>query len=153
MIVRKLRLQRGWSQEQLAELTGLSVRTVQRMERGQRPSLESTRSMAAVFEVDLSTFETGEPEMSEKVTVSDDEQAALAYVKQLKEFYTHGLIYLIFTVFILLRRGVDDPVVVWGLLGWTAGIVLHGLVAFEKFSFIGPDWERRMIERRLGRKL
>lgn len=32
MIVRKLRLQRGWSQEQLATLTGLSVRTIQRIE-------------------------------------------------------------------------------------------------------------------------
>ncbi|MCP3290272.1 helix-turn-helix domain-containing protein, partial [Aeromonas hydrophila] len=28
MIVRKLRLQRGWSQEQLAAFTGLSVRTI-----------------------------------------------------------------------------------------------------------------------------
>ncbi|WP_428831123.1 helix-turn-helix domain-containing protein, partial [Campylobacter coli] len=30
MIVRKLRLQRGWSQDQLATMTGLSVRTIQR---------------------------------------------------------------------------------------------------------------------------
>ena len=29
MIIRKLRLKRGWSQEQLSELSGLSVRTVQ----------------------------------------------------------------------------------------------------------------------------
>ena len=34
MIVRKLRLQRGWSQEQLAEMSGLSTRTIQRIERG-----------------------------------------------------------------------------------------------------------------------
>jgi len=34
MLVRKLRLQRGWSQEHLAELVGVSVRTVQRIERG-----------------------------------------------------------------------------------------------------------------------
>jgi transcriptional regulator with XRE-family HTH domain len=33
MIVRKLRLQRGWTQEHLAELTGLSVRSIQRLER------------------------------------------------------------------------------------------------------------------------
>ncbi|CAM4169684.1 XRE family transcriptional regulator [Vibrio agarivorans] len=35
MIIRKLRLKRGWTQEQLAELSGLSIRTVQRIERGQ----------------------------------------------------------------------------------------------------------------------
>jgi DNA-binding XRE family transcriptional regulator len=34
MIVQKLRIQRGWSQEQLAELTGLRARTIQRIERG-----------------------------------------------------------------------------------------------------------------------
>ena len=35
MLVQKLRLQRGWSQEQLAVVSGLSVRTIQRIERGQ----------------------------------------------------------------------------------------------------------------------
>ena len=155
MIVRKLRLQRGWSQEQLAEMTGLSARTIQRIERGQKPSLESARAMAAVFEVDLSTFDLGEPQMNEKVIVTEDEQAALAYVKQLKEFYNHALIFTIFTIIILWRRGIDDPVVVWGLLGWTAGIILHGLMAFEKINFFGfgASWERRQVEKRLGRKL
>ena len=153
MIVRKLRLQRGWSQEQLAEMTGLSVRTIQRIERGQKPSLETARAMAAVFEVDISTFDTWEAPMQEKVIVTEDEQAALAYVKQLKEFYTHLCLYVIFGIVILWRRGVDDPVIVWALLGWTAGIIVHGLVAFEKLNFIGVNWERRMVEKRLGRKL
>jgi len=49
MIVRKLRLQRGWSQEQLAELSGLSVRTIQRLERGKQAGLEKYRSLASVF--------------------------------------------------------------------------------------------------------
>ncbi len=44
MIVRKLRLQRAWSQEQLAQLSGLSVRTIQRIERGQACGLESSKS-------------------------------------------------------------------------------------------------------------
>jgi hypothetical protein len=106
--------------------------------------------MAAVFEVDLSTFDLGEPQMNEKVIVTDDEQAALAYVKQLKEFYTHGLMYLVFSILILWKRGIDDPVVFWGLIGWTAGI---SLIAFEKINFIGAHWEKRMVEKRLGRKL
>jgi len=41
MLVQKLRLQRGWSQEQLAIVSGLSVRTIQRIERGQSASLET----------------------------------------------------------------------------------------------------------------
>ena len=34
MLIRKLRLQRGWAQEQLAELCDFSVRTIQRLEKG-----------------------------------------------------------------------------------------------------------------------
>lgn len=57
MIVRKLRLQRGWSQEQLATLTGLSIRTIQRIERGQSPGLDSLTALAAVFEVSVSELQ------------------------------------------------------------------------------------------------
>ena len=56
MIVRKLRLRKGWSQDQLAELTDVSVRTIQRIERGHKPSLETANALAAVFEVDVTTF-------------------------------------------------------------------------------------------------
>ena len=66
MIVRKLRLQRGWSQEQLAELSGLSVRTIQRAERGAKPGLETAKSLASVFELELSTFTGGDTDMTDK---------------------------------------------------------------------------------------
>ena len=49
MIVRKLRIQRGWSQEQLAELTGLSVRTIQRVERGQSAGLGIVKFFSCCF--------------------------------------------------------------------------------------------------------
>ena len=80
VIVRKLRLQRGWSQDQLAELTGLSVRTVQRLERGNTPSLESARALAAVFEVDIATFQTEDTDMQDiqqeppKAALEEDER-------------------------------------------------------------------------------
>ena len=57
MILKKLRYKRSWSQEQLAELSGLSVRTVQRLEAGGKASLESLMSLASVLEVDVSTLE------------------------------------------------------------------------------------------------
>ena len=57
MIIRKLRLQRAWSQEQLAQHSGLNVRTIQRIERGQKASLESLKSLAAVFEVPLEALQ------------------------------------------------------------------------------------------------
>ena len=41
MIVKKLRDRRGWTQEQLAECCGLNVRTIQRVESGNKASLET----------------------------------------------------------------------------------------------------------------
>lgn len=48
MNIQKLRLQRGGSQQQLAELSGLSSRTIQRIENGQPASVESLKSLASV---------------------------------------------------------------------------------------------------------
>jgi transcriptional regulator with XRE-family HTH domain len=33
--IKKIRLERHWSQEQLAEMSGLSIRTIQRIENGE----------------------------------------------------------------------------------------------------------------------
>jgi transcriptional regulator with XRE-family HTH domain len=49
--LRELRTSRQWSQEQLAELSGLNLRTIQRLESGAKVSTESLRALAAVFEV------------------------------------------------------------------------------------------------------
>jgi len=47
------REQRAWSQEHLAEVTGLGLRTIQRIETTGMASYESARSLAAVFGVDV----------------------------------------------------------------------------------------------------
>lgn len=57
MILKKLRTQRNWSQEQLAQFSDLSVRTIQRIEAGGKSSLESLKSLASVLEVNVSTLE------------------------------------------------------------------------------------------------
>ena len=53
MRVRELRVARGWSQAHLAELSGLSVRTIQRIENGTHPGLESLKILGGVFGVDV----------------------------------------------------------------------------------------------------
>lgn len=50
--IKKLRLEKNWSQEQLSEKSGLSLRTIQRIESGSNVSMESIRVLAAAFEVD-----------------------------------------------------------------------------------------------------
>lgn len=48
-LVKAFREARQWSQEQLAEISGLSTRTVQRVEEGQTSSLDTRRALAAAF--------------------------------------------------------------------------------------------------------
>jgi transcriptional regulator with XRE-family HTH domain len=75
MIVRKLRLERGWSQEHLAQVSGLNTRTIQRIESGQTPGLESLKSLAAVFEIDISQLDPKlqqEPPMNQTSSPSDN---------------------------------------------------------------------------------
>ena len=57
MIVRRLREKRNWSQEQLATMSGLSTRTIQRIESGNKASLESLKALASVFEIDISKLQ------------------------------------------------------------------------------------------------
>ncbi|WP_448569625.1 helix-turn-helix domain-containing protein [Thalassotalea ganghwensis] len=56
MILKQIRLSRHLSQEQLAQMSGLNVRTIQRIESGQKPSLESLKCLAAALDVDISTI-------------------------------------------------------------------------------------------------
>jgi len=56
MILKQLRLSHHLSQEQLAQMSGLSVRTIQRIESGHSPSLESLKCLASVLEVDVATL-------------------------------------------------------------------------------------------------
>ncbi|GAB6197539.1 hypothetical protein PAGU2595_028780 [Lysobacter xanthus] len=51
--VRQSRIERGWSQEQLAIASGLSLRTVQRVESEGIASLSTASSLAATFSVPL----------------------------------------------------------------------------------------------------
>jgi transcriptional regulator with XRE-family HTH domain len=63
-------LARGWSQAQLAELSGLSVRTIQRIENGATPGLESLKSLAAVLQVDVADLQHELADESEPMTLT-----------------------------------------------------------------------------------
>lgn len=68
--LRDLRTARQWSQEQLAQLSGLNLRTVQRLESGAKISMESLRALAAVFEVPAATLLVPEPSPSPPALVA-----------------------------------------------------------------------------------
>jgi len=162
MLIQKLRLQRGWSQEQLAELSGLSVRTIQRLERGQPASVESLKALGAAFEIDFSALK--EPEMNTTISqdatanpgVSPDEALALAHVRKLRGFYIHLAQYVIVIAFLAIVNRLTSPHFHWFLFaaaGWGIAVLFHGLRVFEQIPFLNGDWERKQVEKYLGRKL
>jgi transcriptional regulator with XRE-family HTH domain len=73
-----MRLERHWSQEQLAEMSGLSVRTIQRIENGENAGLESLKSLAAVFDTNIK--DSNKSEESEQIRKEE------AYIEKLKGF-------------------------------------------------------------------
>jgi transcriptional regulator with XRE-family HTH domain len=59
--IRTERERRAWSQEHLAEVAGLSLRTVQRVETSGSASFETAKAIAAVFEVEVASLRVREP--------------------------------------------------------------------------------------------
>jgi transcriptional regulator with XRE-family HTH domain len=155
MLVQKLRLQRGWSQQQLAELSGLSARTIQRIEGGQPASAETLKSLASVFEIDFSQL-SSEPEMKQDTPSAREEQLAFAHVRKIRGFSFHLAQYLLVMLLLLAINLATHPSrlwVVWPALGWGLGILAHAVRVFELLPFFGADWEKRQVEKRLGRPL
>lgn len=58
--MKKLRNEKAWSQDQLAEISGLSLRTIQRIEKSGNASLESKKAIASAFGIKASGFDENE---------------------------------------------------------------------------------------------
>lgn len=158
MSVQIERLKKGWTQEQLALVSGLSVRTIQRIERGETASVESLKSLAAAFDVDFSTLR--EPAMTDitaPATSSLDAELLIAmdHVRQKRRLQIGLVAYAVvipalaaLNVFFAPQHPwVIYPAFFWGLTLAFKALRLSGLAVW------GPAWERREIEKRLGRSL
>ena len=90
MSIRERRLERGWSQEELARHSGLSARTIQRIEGGQRAGLESLKCLAAVFETSVSTLmqeqkmaDSTQADQTAEPMINEIEREAIEYAQSL----------------------------------------------------------------------
>ena len=159
MSVQKLRLKYGWSQEQLAAASGLSARTIQRIEAGYPASAESLKSLAAVFEVDFSTLspeQTMNPATTPSALSEQQESEAFAHVRKLRKFYMHLFNYVFICLVLLAINLTLNPSKLWALWvvgGWGLGVLLHASRVFRPDWLLGPQWEREQVEKRLGRPL
>ncbi|HWV13876.1 MAG TPA: helix-turn-helix transcriptional regulator [Cellvibrio sp.] len=66
-LVKELRSQKSWSQDQLATISSLSLRTVQRIEKSGLCSLESRRALASAFDIDVTQLDPVQPQSNKSV--------------------------------------------------------------------------------------
>jgi hypothetical protein len=84
------------------------------------------------------------------------EQEAFKYVRKLRRFYIHFYQYVIVVLALYGINLVVSPHRMWAfwvMFGWGLGLVLHASLVFKPSWLLGPEWERRQVERRLGRSL
>ncbi|CAM1371716.1 helix-turn-helix domain-containing protein [Tenacibaculum xiamenense] len=142
--IKKMRLERHWSQEQLAAMSGLSIRTIQRIENGENAGLESLKSLAAVFETDIK--DSNKRDELEQVRKEE------AYIQKLKGFYklcAIALLSMIVPIVIAFNNSSFWVIVLWILLGW---LVIIGIYSLNTFEFFGEEWKKKKIEKKFGRK-
>lgn len=156
MVVQEMRLKNGWSQQQLADISGLNVRTIQRIEQGQSASLGSFKALGAAFNVDFSQLQ--EDTVRNIVSTPEQTEVFLAFrqVRKLRGLYSHIISYVVVMSGIAAINLILMPRVIWfiyPLLGWGIGIISHAVSVLNVLPWFGPEWERRQVEKRLGRKL
>jgi len=158
MIVQKYRVDKGWSQEELAAHSGLSVRTIQRIENGKRASLESLKCLAAVFETRVSDLMQENPmndtPTSNQYFLDQAEQEAIEYVENLKAFHLNWITFIIVMPFMYWLNIKLTPGFMWvSILAavWILAIVLQAVLIFGLFSVFSGAWEQREFQKRMSR--
>lgn len=161
MLVKSLRQKHNWSQQQLAHLSGLNIRTIQRVEKGETVGLETLKSLAAVFEIDVSELQdnqlkgtqanTGQSSEASATDMQKRREAAKAEVKSKKEFYILTLFLVAIFVFFFLpnyNQGENLGALIVTAICFAMIIGAYWVSAFQPF---GKKWEERKIKQVMER--
>lgn len=153
VLMKSLRLKHRWSQEEVAQLSNLNVRTIQRVEKGEKVGSETLKALAAVFQI--STQELVETircdtsgdcnNESNRETVDNRQEKALEKAKAIKYFYANAVFLLsTFVLFMLPNyNGGENAGALFGVfLSFSAIVIMHALFVFQPF---GKNWEKRKV--------
>ncbi|WP_246175213.1 helix-turn-helix domain-containing protein [Tenacibaculum aiptasiae] len=142
--LKKMRLARHWSQEQLATMSGLSVRTIQRIENGENAGLESLKSLAAVFETTIT-------DVKKEIDVAQlkKETVYLEKVKGLYKLVAIALLSMLLPIILVFVDSSNWLFLVWTLFFW---LLVIGIYSIKVFDFFGKDWERKLLEKKFGKE-
>ena len=125
--IKRWREERHWSQEHLAELAGIGLRTLQRIERGDKASGDSLKALAAAFNVDVMALTVDAK--TEAQAMLREKNAKVTAAMRLG-FFIHLASYLFgMVVFagISLSIGGERYAMLVPTIWWTVGLAGHGL--------------------------
>ncbi|SDM63710.1 helix-turn-helix domain-containing protein [Maricaulis salignorans] len=124
--IKRWREERHWSQEHLAELAGIGLRTVQRIENGEQASRDSLTALAAAFNVEaIALVIDPEVEASGIVQRRNVKVRAGARLVLWIHCAAYGLGLVLFTAICL---AVGSFVMKWALIWWTVGLAAHAAI-------------------------
>jgi transcriptional regulator with XRE-family HTH domain len=142
--IKEMRLERHWSQDQLSEMSGLNIRTIQRIENGENAGLESLKSLAAVFEINIT--DSDKKEEIEQIRKEEE------YVQNVKGFYkllAVAIISLVVPLILAISDSSNWSIFLWMVLSW--GVIL-GIYSLNVFDLFGDEWKRKLIKNKFKKK-
>lgn len=145
--VKTYRLKKAWSQEQLAEVASLSVRTVQRTEKGQKPSLETLSAIASAFGINVS-------DLSEETSVASqalDECISEAQIQVAQEtrFYRILVTAVLVCTALMIINYLFTPKSYWSVVVaviWGGLVIFRGIRVFIIRGKIAL-WQQRRLQK------
>lgn len=148
--IRPLRLAKGWSQEQLATIAGLSTRTVQRIENGEQASLETLTAIAAALGVQVSDL-NAQPQQTTMGEETPDEQRLRRQVAAEGKLLSIAVRFAVIGAILLAVNVFTHPHYLWSL--WAIGGMSLALVMRAVRTLLLRNVFSRWQEQRLAQKL
>ena len=126
--IKQWRKERFWSQEKTAEKAGISLRTIQRIEKGGAASDDSMHALAATFDVNVAELVIDQTTANDR---ANELEQANALVGLKMSFGIHALGFVIGMLSLLTIDVLGSPgvwVLAWPMAWWTIGFLAHGAV-------------------------
>jgi len=128
--IKRWREERHWSQEHVADLAGIGLRTIQRIENGEPASQESLKALAAAYNVDVIALSVDQEAEAARMAAR---QAVKSRAAVRLSFWIHFASYVI-GVFVFIgisiSIGGETFAMKVPLIWWTVGIVSHAATVF-----------------------
>jgi transcriptional regulator with XRE-family HTH domain len=128
-VLKREREARNWTQQQLAEICSLSLRTIQRIEKDGSVSKESLASLSSAFELDYNLLLLADESTHPTISKNDAYELRARLLRSLKSIYSHSVVTFSIIIFIigivgLVNSNLDSRI--WFLIGliFSSGVLL-----------------------------